>query len=98
MVKDAAGDLEAALHPARERLHERRGAVGKLHHAEQLGDALATHRARYAVDPSVQLEVLECGQLIVERRILEDQADQRTDGPGSFAAAGIDAARTEPPR
>src|SRR5207245_3186371 len=75
MGEDAARDLEAPLHAAGEGLHERVGAVGKLDDAEELVDALPPDRCGHAVDAAMQVEVLAGGQLVVERGVLEDEAD-----------------------
>ncbi len=53
----------------------RTGAVGELDQGQHLVDALPADGARDAVDEGVELEVLAPGELVVERWVLEHQAD-----------------------
>ena len=76
LVQQAAHQLEAPLHPARVRPHERVGARGEVDQLEQLVDAPLALRARHAVELRAQLEVLAAGEDGVEGRLLEDDADR----------------------
>src|SRR5437879_13747946 len=49
-VEEAAGDLEAPLHAARERLHDAAPALPQPNHVEHLAHAVAELALRYAVE------------------------------------------------
>ena len=78
-VHQAAGDLQAAPHAARERADGPVLAVPQPDHLHHLlhprGDEVGLH----PVELGVELEVLGGGQVAVERRVLEDQADVAPD-------------------
>lgn len=90
-MHQAARDLEAALHPAREGAHETPAAVRQLHHLEHLVQAPPDLRPRHAVELGVEAEVLLRGEVVVERGVLEDEPDPP-------AAAAIRVARPRSPR
>src|SRR6266849_7506820 len=75
LMQHAPSNLEPALHSPRVGSNERARAVGKLQQRQHLVDAPVPFVRRNAVDESVELEILAAGQLVVERRVLEDEAD-----------------------
>ena len=79
VVQDAARDLQPPPHPAGVGEHRGVGAVGQLDDRQGVVDALLARRRGQTVEVGVEVEVLAAGELTVERRVLEDQADARTD-------------------
>src|ERR1700693_926666 len=52
----------------------RAGSVCELQQLQHLIDALAARRGGHAVDEGMEFEVLAPGQLVVERRVLKNEA------------------------
>ena len=78
-VHEAAGDLQAPLHAAGERQHRLVAPVGQVDHLEHLVHPGRDGAAVDAVQLGVQAEVLRRGELAVERRVLEHEADVPAD-------------------
>ena len=74
-VQQAAGDLQPALHPARERAHERRAAIGQAHELEHRVEPRGHAGASQPIDGGVEAQVLLGAEMLVERGLLEDEAD-----------------------
>ena len=74
-VQQAAGDLEASLHAAREGADQARRALGEPGHLEHVVDARPDLASRHAVELGVEAQVLLRRQVHVERRVLEHEAD-----------------------
>ena len=74
-VQDAAGDFEAALHPAREGHHDRVGTLRRSTIARTRSIRSAPLAARHSVHHGVEGEVLARRELIVQRGVLEDETD-----------------------
>ena len=74
-VQQRAGDLQTARHPAGELRDEVVAAVAQVDELEHAGDALVDLVAGHAVEDGVEAEVLLGGELVVERLLLEDEAD-----------------------
>ena len=74
-MQEAPRDLQAALHPARERHHEARSPLPQPDHLHHLAHALGHGAARHPVQLGVQAQVLLGRQIPVERRVLEHQPD-----------------------
>ena len=72
---EPARDLQPALHAARERPRQIPAALVEVDEAQRLVDARRALGARHAVGDRVQHQVLLGGQPIVQRRVLEDDAD-----------------------
>ncbi len=84
-VEQPAGEFQPAGHPAGV-LADRLVAVGgEVHQVEDRLDALAPVLATHPVQPAVEPEVLEAGELLVEGGFLEDDADTRPDRAGCVA-------------
>ena len=54
-------------------------ALEQIDELQQLVDARAAIGARDVVEHRVELQVLSAGQALVERRVLEDEADRAPD-------------------
>src|SRR4029079_8712529 len=78
-VQQPTRDLEAPGHPAREGGDAARAPIPQLHHLEDVLEALLGRVARHAVQLRVEPEVLLRREVLVERRVLEDQADVPAD-------------------
>ncbi len=78
-VDEGAGDGEAAFHPSRQRFDPGVGSFGELSELEQLVGALAHHRSGDVEVPTVDVEVVAYGQLVVERVELGDDAEPSPD-------------------
>ena len=89
-VQETARDLEAALHSAREELHELILAIREPDHLEQRRHARLDLVARHAVHHRVESQVLGGGQVVVERDLLEHEPDARSDAValGGHVVAG----------
>ena len=77
-VHEAAGDLQASAHPARERGH---GGVFAFPQANHLENLLHPRSDQGLLDPielGVQAQVLPCAQVAVQSRVLEHEADVAT--------------------
>ena len=74
-VEERLGDLDAAREASGKGLHAVARAVRDLHPREELACAGAKRRAAEAEDGAVDEEVLEDGQLPIEARRLEDDAE-----------------------
>jgi hypothetical protein len=85
-VQQPARDLEATLHAAREGRHSAAPALPEADHLEDLAHPVGDRRARDAVQLGVQAQVLLRGEVAVERRVLEDEADV----PAHLVALGRD--------
>ena len=79
-VHQAAGDLQAPSHAAGVRLHRRVTAVPEVDHLEHLAHPRRDDLGVDAVELGVQAEVLLGGEVAVERRVLEHEADVPADG------------------
>ena len=75
-MQEAAGDLQAALHAAGESLDQAVLPVPELHEIQHLLDRLGRLGARHAIQAGVEEHVLVSRELVVERRILEDDAER----------------------
>ena len=87
-------DREPTLHPARQRVHLVVGPLGELGELEQLLGSLADDAAGQVEVPAVDHEVVEDGQLEVERVLLGHDADPAPDlstrrGPGPGRAPAV---------
>ena len=78
-VQEAARDLQAPAHAAGEGHHRRVAALPQPDHLEHLAHAVGDERGVDAVELGVQAQVLLGGQVAVERRVLEDEADVAAD-------------------
>ena len=74
-VEQPARDLEPALHAARVRLDDAPASLPQPDHVEHLPQACADLRPRDPVQLGVEAQVLLGGEVVVESRVLEDQAD-----------------------
>ena len=74
-VDQPARYLQASLHAAREGSDEMVSAVGEADHGEHQLEPLGTDLGLDAVELGVKLEVLGSRQVVVERRLLKDEAD-----------------------
>jgi hypothetical protein len=70
-------EVEASTHPARVRLEGTVGGVRQPELVEQGGDPIAHDRPAEVVEPTDHREVLAPGQVLVDRRVLAGQADER---------------------
>src|SRR5262249_25944904 len=64
-MEKAAGNLEAASHPAGEELHQGVAAIPEFEELQQRLGALPTDLARHMVEHSVQFHVLPGGEILV---------------------------------
>src|SRR5947209_4043731 len=78
-VEQAPGDLEPSLHPARERLHVLVPTVPQPDELQDLAHADLQLVGWDAVQLAVEAEVLGRGEVAVEGRVLEDEADLPAD-------------------
>jgi hypothetical protein len=78
-VQQAAGDLQAALHAARVGADHGPAPVPQVHHVEDELHPRVQLRPGHAVQVGVEPQVLLAGQVAVERRVLEHQADVPAD-------------------
>jgi hypothetical protein len=78
-VQEAARDLQASAHAAREGHHRRAAALPQPDHLEHLAHPAGDERGVDAVELGVQAQVLLGGEVAVERRVLEDEADVAPD-------------------
>ena len=78
-VHQPAGDLQPPPHAAAERPDHAVLAVVEADHLEHLPHPRRDQRGLDAVELGMQLEVLLGGQVAVERRVLEDEADVAAD-------------------
>ena len=95
-MHEAACDLQAAAHPAREREDGVVRAIGEPDPLKELFRAGPNLRAGHAEEFAVKDEVLARGQALVNRRVLEDDPDLAAHGPGVLAdlvAADVGLAR-----
>jgi hypothetical protein len=74
MMLERAGDLEPALHPAREPLHVVAAAVPEIDQAQQGFGPQAAFGARHAIKNAMQLHIFRRRQLIIKAGVLEDDA------------------------
>ena len=74
-MQQPASDLQTALHAAGEGVHEARAPLPEPDHLHHLSHPRSDHLAGHAVQLRVQPHVLLGGEVAVERRVLEDQAD-----------------------
>ena len=74
-VQEGAGDLKAPGHPAGELRDEVIAALAQVDEVEYAGDPLIDLLAGHPVEDRMEAEVLLGGELIVERLLLEDEAD-----------------------
>jgi hypothetical protein len=79
LVDEAAGDREAPLHAARQRVDHVVGALGELHEVEQLIGPLGDELAPEPEVAPVHQQVLADGELGVERVFLRDHAETGPD-------------------
>ena len=84
-VDQRAGDRQAPLHAARQRLDLAVGALAELDELEQLGGTTLALGARDVEEAPVDHEVLGDGQLTVELVLLGYDAESGTDRP-TFAS------------
>jgi hypothetical protein len=80
LVKERLRDLDAAREPARERLDEVVRAVPDRKRPEERVDAGPERGAGHAEQRALQREVLPHGELLVEARGLEDDAQPAAHG------------------
>jgi hypothetical protein len=78
-MHEAAGDLQPAAHAARERSDHGVLAVPQPDHRHHLAHPGRDEIGLHAVQVGVQAQVLGSGQVAVERRVLEDEADVAAD-------------------
>src|SRR5437879_581446 len=90
-VQQPAGDLEAALHAAGERLHQVVAPLPQLEHPQEQFTPLAPGVPRHVVQHPVDVHVLPRRELAVETRILEHDAEALAD----FRAMGGDVETVE---
>src|SRR5438094_8579259 len=81
-MQNSPRDLKPALHTAGESEDFGAGTVGQLHHGEHLRNPLPSQLTGHVVEEGVKVQVLLRGQLLVERRILEDQPDPAAERAG----------------
>src|SRR5438270_54108 len=74
-VEETARDLETPLHPSGEALHAAAPALPQPDHVEHLAQAVAELALRYAVELGVESQVLLGREVVVERRVLEHEAN-----------------------
>ena len=74
-MEQAAANLEAALHAAGEGADERLPPVPEADHLEHFPEAIGDDGARKAVELGVEAQVLLGGQVVVDRGVLEHQAE-----------------------
>ena len=74
---EARGEVEAAAHASRERLHEAVGRVGQVERFEQVVGAWLRRLRRQVVEPADHHEVLPRAQEPVDGRLLRGDADAR---------------------
>ena len=72
---ERAGEIQAAAHAARVGLREPVAGVGELEALEQLARPVGRPAPAQVVEPPDHLEVLEAGEVLVDRRVLPGQAD-----------------------
>ncbi|MEJ7657746.1 MAG: hypothetical protein WKF33_12040, partial [Thermoleophilaceae bacterium] len=65
-MHEAAGDEQAASHPARELVHHAVGAAGEVGHLQSAGDRVLALVLRHAVEPREHRQVLTHRELEVE--------------------------------
>ena len=94
-VEEADGDVQAALHAARELLGPVLRPVGQADDLEELGDPVAQRPAAHAVELAEEDEVLAGGQVRVDRQVLGHVAD---GGLGRGRARDRSAGRRRRPR
>src|SRR5207249_7251045 len=82
MVKQAASDLESALHAAGERANQGIPAFSKIDELQYAVCSFSEKSGRQIVEHGVKPEVLLRGETIVERLILEYQANAAPDFVG----------------
>ena len=75
-VQQPASDLEAPLHAAGKRLDQVVLAVPQLDELHQVLDFGRRFSARHSIEPRVKEHVLVRRQLVVERRVLKDDAER----------------------
>ena len=91
VVEQRPAEREPLRHPARER---RDALVARLPEAEALeqhADPLAP--LRHAVEPAVEVEVLERGQLAVDERLVPEEAELRARSAPTSSSPRVGAAR-----
>ena len=84
-MDEAEGDVEAAPHAARVRLHHPVGCVGDPDELEELGDAVAKLPSAHALHAPLEHEILAAGAVLVDARVLRHVADRAPDGAGLAA-------------
>ena len=77
LVQQHARDLDAAAHAAGILRRRLVGAIAQLHQRQRLVDAAGGERARQAVQRGAEAQVLARGQLQVQARLLEHDAEAR---------------------
>ena len=100
IVQQAAGDLQAAFHAPGEGFHQGLAPVRQVDDLKHLLHALFQHRAGDVIEQAVELEILFCRQSIIQRWVLEDDADGAPHlgrvldhimpGQGGTATAGLE--------
>src|SRR5438093_5878746 len=81
-MQNSPRDLKPALHTAGEGEDFGAGTVRQLHHGEHLRNPLPSQLTGHVVKEGVKVQVFPGGQLLVERRILEDESDPAADRAG----------------
>ena len=78
-VQQAARDLQAALHATGVRHHQAVSPVPQADHLHDLPHPWRHRRRGHSVQVGVETQVLRAGEVVVERRVLEHQADVAAD-------------------
>ena len=78
LVQEDAAEREPLEHPARERAGALVARVPQVEALEQHPDPLAP--LGHAVEPAVEIEVLQRGQLAVDERLVREEAERRAVG------------------
>jgi hypothetical protein len=79
-VQQRRHEIEPPLHAAGKRFHGILAPVGELHGLQGFVDALAQFGAAQAVEFAEDTQVLLCGELLVEREVLRDEAEFQPRG------------------
>jgi hypothetical protein len=90
-VQKAALDLQAPFHATAEGLHQAILAISQLKDGQQPFDALLPDLAGYAIEDAVEIHVFPSALLLVEARVLEDDAEALAGFV--LADAGIEAVK-----
>src|ERR1035441_4278205 len=72
--------FQPALHAAGVRHHQAVAALPEVHHLKHLLHPRCHRRGGHAVQRGMKTQVLGAGQVVIQRRVLEHQADIAADG------------------